>query len=224
MSEAVHGPPGGHGHGEAHRFLAHHFSSLERQVDASRLGMWLFLSTEVLLFTGLFVAYAVYRYSFPTAWAQASRHSETWAGTTNTFVLITSSLTVALAIHYVRIDKPKIACVLLAATIFFALVFMGIKTIEYTNHFHEGALPGKFYRMREVVLPGVEMYWALYFLMTGLHGLHVLIGMTVIAFILVRTARGYYNSGYYTGIELAGLYWHLVDLIWIFLFPLLYLV
>src|SRR4030088_1053086 len=145
MSEAA-----AHGHGGEHRFLAHHSANLGKQVEASRLGMWLFLSTEVLLFAGLFVAYSVYRYSFPRAWAEASRHSETWAGTTNTFVLITSSLTVALAIHYVRVDNPKIACVLLAATIFFALVFMGIKTSEYTNPFHERALPGKFYRMREV--------------------------------------------------------------------------
>jgi cytochrome c oxidase subunit 3 len=213
-----------HGHGQEHRFLAHHFASLDRQVDASRLGMWLFLSTEVLLFVGLFVAYAVYRFSFPHAWAEASRHSEIWAGTTNTFVLITSSLTVALAIHFVREEKPRIAAFLLGVTLVFGLVFMAIKGIEYRNHFHEGALPGKYYRLHEVSLPGVSMYWTLYFLMTGLHGLHVLIGMTVIAVILYRTLHGYYDSGYYVGIELAGLYWHLVDLIWIFLFPLLYLV
>src|SRR5438552_14809237 len=104
-------------HGSApHPFLAHHFASLQRQVDASRLGMWLFLSTEVLLFVGLFVAYSVYRYSFPNAWAQASRHSEIWAGTTNTFVLITSSLTVALAIHFARENKPRIAALMLAIT------------------------------------------------------------------------------------------------------------
>jgi cytochrome c oxidase subunit 3 len=197
---------------------------MDRQVDASRLGMWLFLSTEILLFVGLFTAYSVYRYSFPEAWAQASRHSEIWAGTTNTFVLITSSLTVALAIHFVRVDSPRLAVIMLGITLAFGLVFLFIKGIEYTNHFHEGALPGKYYRMREVLLPGVSMYWALYFLMTGLHGLHVLIGMTVIAVVMYRTAHGYYDSGYYVGIELAGLYWHLVDLIWIFLFPLLYLV
>jgi cytochrome c oxidase subunit III len=223
MSEAAAHGPGSAAHGE-HRFLAHHFASLERQVDASRLGMWLFLSTEVLLFVGLFVAYSVYRYSFPQAWAEASRHSEIWAGTTNTFVLITSSLTVALAIHFVRANSPRLAVIMLAITLVFGLVFMTIKGIEYWNHFHEGALPGKYYHLHEVLLPGVSMYWALYFLMTGLHGLHVLIGMTVIAVIMYRTAHGYYDSGYYVGIELAGLYWHLIDLIWIFLFPLLYLV
>ena len=211
-------------HGGHDPHLAHHFTSLDRQVDAARLGMWLFLSTEVLLFVGLFVAYSVYRYSFPHAWAEASRHSEIWAGTTNTFVLITSSLTVALAIHFVREEKPRVAALLLGVTLLFGLVFMGIKSIEYWNHFHEGALPGKYYRLHEVMLPGVSMYWSLYFLMTGLHGLHVLIGMTVIGVVLYRTLHGYYDSGYYVGIELAGLYWHLVDLIWIFLFPLLYLV
>jgi cytochrome c oxidase subunit III len=213
-----------HGHVREHRFLAHHFESLERQVDACRLGMWLFLSTEILLFVGLFVAYSVYRYSFPHAWAEASRHSEIWAGTTNTFVLITSSLTVALAIHYVRILKPRLAALMLGITILFGFVFLTIKGIEYTSHFREGALPGKYYSLHEVTLPGVSMYWALYFLMTGLHTLHVMIGMTVLAVILYRVLHGYYDPGYYVGIELGGLYWHLVDLIWIFLFPLLYLV
>src|SRR3954467_6286380 len=123
MSEAAAHGAGAHGE---HRFLAPHFASLDRQVDASRLGMWLFLSTEVLLFVGLFVAYSVYRYSFPRAWAEASRHSEIWAGTTNTFVLITSSLTVALAIHFVREEKPRLAALLLGVTLLFGLVFMAI--------------------------------------------------------------------------------------------------
>jgi cytochrome c oxidase subunit 3 len=223
MSEAA-AAPGEHPAHGADPHLAHHFSSLERQVDATRLGMWLFLSTEVLLFSPLFVAYAVYRYSFPAAFAASSRSSEIWAGTVNTLVLITSSLTVALAIHFVRTDKPRIAVVCLAITIAFALAFLGIKAVEYTAHFHEHQLPGQFYRFEVVRQPGASMYWSLYFLMTGLHGLHVLIGMTVLSVILYRTAHGYYGSHYYVGIELAGLYWHLVDLIWIFLFPLLYLI
>ena len=204
--------------------LAHHFTSLARQVEASRLGMWLFLCTEVLLFAGLFVAYSVYRYSFQDAFAAASRSSEIWAGTLNTVVLITSSLTVALSIHYARNDKPKIAAVLVAITLAFGLAFMGIKAIEYTAHFREHQLPGRYYGFEEVRLPGASMYWSLYFLMTGLHGLHVLAGMGVLSVILWRTLHGYYTSRYYLGIELGGLYWHLVDLIWIFLFPLLYLI
>ena len=224
MSEAASIPTGEHAVHGADRHLAHHFASLERQVDASRLGMWLFLSTEVLLFTGLFVAYSVYRFSFPAAFAEASRSSEIWAGTVNTLVLISSSLTVALAIHFARVDKPRAAVVCLAITIVFALAFLGIKAIEYTSHFHEHQLPGRFYRYEKVDLPGASMYWSLYFLMTGLHGLHVLVGMTVLSVILYRTVHGYYSSHYYLGIELAGLYWHLVDLIWIFLYPLLYLI
>ena len=211
-------------HGGHDPHLAHHFTSLDRQVDAARLGMWLFLSTEVLLFAGLFVAYSVYRYSFPAAFAASSRTSEIWAGTVNTIVLISSSLTVALAIHFARIDRRMPAVVCLAITLLFALAFLGIKAVEYTTHFREGQLPGAYYHFEQVRLPGASMYWTLYFLMTGLHGFHVLAGMTVLSVILVRTWKRYYSSRYYVGIELAGLYWHLVDLIWIFLFPLLYLI
>ena len=224
MSEAAALPPGGRPAHGPHPRLAHHFSSLERQVDASRLGMWLFLCTEVLLFAGLFTGYAVYRYSFPIAFAASARTSEIWAGTLNTVVLITSSLTVALAIHFVRTGRQRAAVVCLLITLAFALTFLGIKAIEYTAHFHEHQLPGRYYRFEGVRLPGASMYWALYFLMTGLHGLHVLIGMSVLGVIAWRTSRGYYTPHYYVGIELAGLYWHLVDLIWIFLFPLLYLI
>ncbi|TMB01172.1 MAG: cytochrome c oxidase subunit 3 family protein [Deltaproteobacteria bacterium] len=224
MSEAAALPPGEHPARGADPHLAHHFSSLERQVDASRLGMWLFLCTEVLLFAGLFTGYAVYRYSFPIAFAASARTSEIWAGTLNTVVLITSSLTVALAIHFVRTGRQRAAVVCLLITLAFALTFLGIKAIEYTAHFHEHQLPGRYYRFEGVRLPGASMYWALYFLMTGLHGLHVLIGMSVLGVIAWRTSRGYYTPHYYVGIELAGLYWHLVDLIWIFLFPLLYLI
>jgi len=224
MSEAAALPPGERPVHGTDPHLAHHFSSLERQVDASRLGMWLFLCTEVLLFAGLFVGYSVYRYSFPIAFAASSRASEIWAGTLNTVVLITSSLTVALAIHFVRAGRQRAAVVCLLITLAFALTFLGIKAIEYTAHFREHQLPGRYYRFEGVPLPGASMYWALYFLMTGLHGLHVLIGMTVLGVIAWRTSRGYYSPHYYVGIELAGLYWHLVDLIWIFLFPLLYLI
>ena len=224
MSEAAALPPGEHPARGADPHLAHHFSSLERQVDASRLGMWLFLCTEVLLFAGLFTGYAVYRYSFPIAFAASARTSEIWAGTLNTVVLITSSLTVALAIHFVRTGRQRAAVVCLLITLAFALTFLGIKAIEYTAHFHEHQLPGRYYRFEGVRLPGASMYWALYFLMTGLHGLHVLIGMSVLGVIAWRTSRGYYTPHYYVGIELAGLYWHLVDLISIFLFPLLYLI
>ena len=204
--------------------LGHHFSSLSRQNEAMRLGMWLFLATEILLFSGLFVGYAVYRFQFPAAFAEASRHLNLTAGTVNTVVLITSSFTVALAMHFARSDSPRAAAVCLVLTILMALGFLGIKAIEYTEHFHEHALPGKFYAFKEVTIPGAAMFYSLYFLMTGLHGLHVVIGMSVLCWILWRTLQGRYTSRYSTGLELGALYWHLVDLVWIFLYPLLYLI
>lgn len=204
--------------------LGHHFASLSRQNEAMRLGMWLFLATEIMLFSGLFVGYAVYRFEFPLAFAEASRHLNLTAGTVNTVVLITSSFTVALAMHYARSDRPRAAAVCLVLTILMALGFLGIKAIEYTEHFHEHALPGKFYAFKEVTIPGAAMFYSLYFLMTGLHGLHVVIGMSVLCWILWRTLQGRYSSRYSTGLELGALYWHLVDLVWIFLYPLLYLI
>jgi cytochrome c oxidase subunit 3 len=204
--------------------LAHHFSSLERQNEAMRLGMWLFLATEILLFAGLFTGYAVYRFEFPLAFAECSRHLEIPLGTVNTLVLITSSLTVALAIHYARTDRQQAAAICLVLTLLFALAFLGIKAVEYSAHFHEKSLPGKYYAFEAVKLPGAAMFFTLYFLMTGLHGLHVVAGMSVLSWLLFRTLQGRYSSRYYTGLELGGLYWHLVDLIWIFLYPLLYLI
>jgi cytochrome c oxidase subunit 3 len=210
--------------GLAPGILGHHFSSLARQNEAMRLGMWLFLATEILLFAGLFCGYAVYRFEFPEAFKECSRHLELTAGTVNTVVLITSSLTVALAIHYARSNRPKAAAICLVLTLVFALAFLGIKGIEYRAHFHEKSLPGKYYAFEEVKIPGAAMFFSLYFLMTGLHGLHVVVGMSVLGWILWRTLQGRYNERYYTGLELGGLYWHLVDLVWIFLYPLLYLI
>jgi len=210
--------------GLAPGILGHHFSSLARQNEAMRLGMWLFLATEILLFAGLFTGYAVYRFEFPEAFKECSRHLELTAGTVNTLVLITSSLTVALAIHYARSNRPKAAAICLVLTLAFALAFLGIKAIEYSAHFHEKSLPGKYYAFEEVKIPGAAMFFSLYFLMTGLHGLHVVVGMSVLSWILWRTLQGRYSERYYTGLELGGLYWHLVDLVWIFLYPLLYLI
>jgi cytochrome c oxidase subunit 3 len=204
--------------------LGHHFSSLARQNEAMRLGMWLFLATEILLFAGLFTGYAVYRFEFPLAFAECSRHLELMLGTVNTVVLITSSLTVALAIHYARSNRPRAAAICLILTLLFALAFLGIKAVEYTAHFHEKSLPGKYYAFEEVKVPGAAMFFSLYFMMTGLHGLHVIMGMSVLSWILWRTLQGRYSARYYTGLELGGLYWHLVDLVWIFLYPLLYLI
>ena len=204
--------------------LAHHFPDMKTQEHAARMGMWLFLSTEILLFAVLFTAYALYRFLFPLGFEEASKLAHVTMGATNTVVLITSSLTVALAIHHARKGENRKVVGLLAITIAFGALFMVLKGFEYYHHFLDGQLPGRFYHYAGVTGPGVSMYFTVYFLMTGLHGLHVLIGMGLLTWVAVRAARGHFGPGYSTPVELSGLYWHLIDLIWIFLFPLLYLV
>lgn len=204
--------------------LAHHFSSEETQSHAARLGMWIFLGTEILLFGGLFVSYAFYRYLYAEGFAQASRHLDAPLGTIETGVLLTSSLTAALAFHFAREGKSRTCAAMLAITILFGLGFIGIHSVEYAHELHEGALPGKFFRLEDAPAAGAPLFFALYFLMTGLHGLHVFAGLSVLLWMLVRAARGEFNRGYALPVEMAALYWHLVDLIWIFLFPLLYLI
>jgi cytochrome c oxidase subunit 3 len=204
--------------------VAHHFPDLETQAHAARLGMWLFLATEVLLFAGLFTAYALYRMLYPSAFAGASKLIETSMGALNTVVLITSSLTVALAFHYSKESKGKLAAALLVLTLALGGVFLVVKYFEYSHHFHDGHLPGRFYSYAPLQVPGASMFWTVYFLMTGLHGIHVVIGMGVLAWLAVGAWRGSYGGVYSTPLEVGGLYWHLVDLVWIFLFPLLYLI
>jgi cytochrome c oxidase subunit 3 len=207
----------------AHAALAHHFESLEKQSTAQRLGMWLFLATEVLLFAALFAAYGIYRYLYSHAFAEASRGLETWLGGVNTFVLVTSSLTVALGLDAATRGKGRRTAVLFLLSIGLGLVFMALKAVEYRHHFLHGELPGRFYAGH---LPGAggSLFFALYFLITGLHAFHVLVGMTVLGVIGVKAWRGAYSAEYHTPVELAGLYWHLVDLIWIFVVPLIYLI
>jgi cytochrome c oxidase subunit III len=229
MSSAAAAAPSGahHDHtpeGVPAGILGHHFATLDAQNHAVRMGMWLFLATEVLLFAGLFTGYAVYRMEFTKAFEEASRHLDLGLGTINTLVLITSSFTVALSIHYARSDRKWMAVGMLVFTILCGFGFLGIKSIEYAHKFAEGALPGPYYSFHEVTADGAPMYFTVYFLTTGLHALHVIIGMTVLIILTFKTAAGRFSSKYYLGLELGGLYWHLVDLVWIFLFPLLYLI
>jgi len=207
---------------EAH--VAHHFPDLETQRHAARLGMWLFLATEILLFAGLFTAYGVYRMLYPSAFEGASKLIETRMGALNTVVLITSSLTVALAYHYAQVSRNKLAAALLLVTLAFGGVFLVVKYFEYAHHFHDGHLPGRFYTYAGLTVPGASMFFTIYFLMTGLHGIHVIAGMTILAWLAVGVWRGQVSGENTTRLELGGMYWHLVDLVWIFLFPLLYLI
>jgi len=203
--------------------LAHHFESLEKQTHAARLGMWLFLATEVLLFTGLFAAYAVYRYLFTPDFQEASRGLATWIGLVNTIILVSSSFTVALGLDRATRGDGKGTRTFFLLSVLMGLAFLCFKYVEYSHHFHTGELPGRLYA-GELQGPGVPMFFALYFLITGLHGIHVVVGMTVLAVIGIRAGQGAFTTAYHVPVELAGLYWHLVDLIWIFVFPLIYLI
>ncbi len=206
-----------------HSAVAHHFESLEKQGQAQRLGMWLFLATEVLLFTALFAAYGVYRYLYTDAFSQASRGLETWMGGVNTFVLVTSSFTVAMGLDAITRGNNRRTGLLFGVSILLGCVFMVLKGFEYRHHFLHAELPGPFYG-GHIAGSGGSMFFALYFLITGLHAFHVVVGMTVLGVIGARAWLGKYDAEHHVPVELAGLYWHLVDLIWIFVFPLIYLI
>jgi cytochrome c oxidase subunit 3 len=205
--------------------LAHHFSDAAQQKDSAKLGMWIFLLTEILLFGGgLFTAYAIYRTTHHEMFLNAHRFLDVRLGTINTFVLIFSSLTMALAIRSVQMGKRKQAMLNLGVTLLCAGIFLVIKYFEYSHKFHLGQLPGKYYTFTGIAGANPHIFFSIYFMMTGLHGLHVLGGIGAISWVLVKTARNEYSPEYYTPLEMTGLYWHLVDMIWIFLFPLLYLI
>jgi cytochrome c oxidase subunit 3 len=205
-------------------YLAHHFSDTTQQSESAKLGMWVFLLTEILLFGGLFVTYAVFRSWNPDMFYNAHKQLNITLGTINTVVLITSSVTVALAIRSIQLNRKRWTISLLATTLILAAVFLVIKYFEYSHKFHLGQLPGKFYTFAGLQGTNPHIFFSVYFAMTGLHGLHVLAGMIVISIMIVRTSRNNFSSEYYTPVELTGLYWHLVDMIWIYLFPLLYLI
>jgi len=205
-------------------YLQHHFADANQQRESAKLGMWLFLLTEILLFGGLFCAYAIYRAWYPDMFINAHKALDVTLGGVNTVVLITSSVTMALAIRYLQLNKSKQAAINLLATLLLAGVFLVIKYFEYSHKFHLGQLPGKYYTYTGIEGTNPHIFFSIYFMMTGLHGFHVIGGIGVITWLLVRTLKGHFSSEYYTPVEMTGLYWHLVDMIWIFLFPLLYLI
>jgi cytochrome c oxidase subunit III len=204
--------------------LAHHFSTLDQQRDSAKFGLWIFLVTEILLFGGLFVAYAVYRAWNPDMFHNAHKALDLTLGTINTVILISSSLTVALAIRSIQLNKPKTSFYLLLGTIALALAFLVIKYFEYEHKIHLGQLPGKFYTYKGIEGNNPHIFFTIYFTMTGLHALHIIGGMSVIGWVAYNMSKNQYSAEYYTPVELAGLYWHFVDLVWIYLFPLLYLI
>ena len=204
--------------------LQHHFTDEEQQRDSAKMGMWIFLLTEILLFGGLFVAYGIFRAWNPEMFYNAHKFLDVSLGTLNTIVLITSSLTMALAIRMMQVDNKGLTVLFLVLTLAFAFVFLVVKYLEYSHKIELGQLPGNLYTFTGVEGNNPHIFFSIYFMMTGLHGIHVLIGIIVISWILKRTLKNEFSSEYYTPIEMTGLYWHLVDMIWIFLFPLLYLI
>jgi cytochrome c oxidase subunit 3 len=213
----------GHLPGPGEPTLAHHFDTQAQQDGAIRLGMWLFLGTEVLLFAGLFLGYTVYRHFYHEAFHDCSRSLSLAYGTANTIILITSSLFVALGYDAIKKGKSKLATGMLVLTILCALAFLAIKSMEYAHKFEVGELPGKWYHA-DITAPGANLYFTIYFLSTGLHAFHVIVGMSVLLWVLKGVVKGKFGPKNYVAFELGGLYWHLVDLVWIFLFPLLYLI
>lgn len=207
-----------------HFHVAHHFDSAATQFEANKLGIWLFLTTELLLFGGLFVAFAAFRAAYLPGFVEAHHHLNKALGATNTVVLISSSLTMALGVWSAQKSRGRLAVLFLSLTLALAGTFLVIKGIEYHAKFVEGLLPGRFFTAEGFRHPEARLFFSLYFLMTGIHGLHVLVGMGLITWVLVRARRGEFSRRYYSPVEGAGLYWHFVDLIWIYLFPLLYLV
>jgi cytochrome c oxidase subunit III len=218
-----------HAHGAAphphHPALAHQFDTLEQQKESSTLGMWLFLVTEIMFFGGLFLAYVVYRSRYPAAFSAASHSLDVLLGGINTAVLIGSSLTMALAIWAAQVNRRKGIVLFLLLTIALGSTFLVIKTFEYADKFEHHHVPGpSFHFEHPSVQPEhAEIFFSLYFIMTGLHATHMVIGIAVLAVLAVLAWKGRYDSTYYNPLEMAGLYWHFVDIVWIFLFPLLYL-
>jgi cytochrome c oxidase subunit III len=204
--------------------LRHHFDDLGQQHEAAMLGMWLFLATEVLFFGGLFTAYMLYRVWYPETFGAASRTLDITLGTVNTMVLITSSLTMALAVHAAAEDDRGKLMMFLVLTMLLGTVFLGIKGVEYYHKFEEHHIPGFGFHFEGAAPERANLFFSLYFAMTGLHALHMIIGLVLMTVMLVMAKLGRFTARWHTPVEISGLYWHFVDIIWIFLFPLLYLV
>jgi len=185
--------------------------------------MWVFLVTEIMFFGGLFTGYAVYRAAYPAAFAEGSQHLDILLGGINTAVLIGSSLTMALAVHSAQVGERSGLVRFLLLTIVLGLVFLGIKGLEYTHKFEEHLVPGSKFVAEGPHAPQMQLFFGFYFSMTGMHALHMVIGIGILAVLTWQAWRGHFSPAYWTPVELTGLYWHFVDIVWIFLFPLLYL-
>jgi cytochrome c oxidase subunit 3 len=212
---------------DGHELAAHQhqFDSAEQQHDVTTLGMWVFLVTEILFFGGLFLGYSIYRWSYPDAFLAASASLDWKLGALNTGVLIGSSLTMALAVQGAQLGKRRMQVVFLILTILLGAVFLGVKAVEYREKFEHHHVPGPSFHFEEEGIDQghAQIFFSLYFAMTGMHALHMVIGIGLLTWLLVLASRGRFSARYYNPVEVTGLYWHFVDIVWIFLFPLLYL-
>lgn len=206
--------------------LLHHFDDADQQFEASTLGMWAFLITEIMFFGGLFLGYIIYRSLYPHAFAEASKLLDYRLGAINTAVLICSSLTMVLAVRAAQLGKRRSLITFLMLTMFLGLVFLGNKAFEYAHKFHEHLVPGPHFGPSHPLTDPhhSQLFFSFYFGMTGLHALHMVIGIAILAVFTVQAKRGRFSQEYFTPIDIIGLYWHFVDIVWIFLFPLLYLI
>jgi len=204
-------------------WVAPFFESAEQQRSAANLGMWLFIGQEVLFFAGLFMAYIAYRWLYPDTWLSGADALNKWLGAFNTVVLLTSSLTMVLAVRALELSRPRECIRYLWVTVAFGFVFLGVKAVEYSHKFESGVFPGLHYSGSDV--DGMAgLFFGIYFTLTGLHALHVIIGLGLLAWLAKKVKAGLVTSENNSLAENIGLYWHLVDLVWIFLFPMLYLV
>jgi cytochrome c oxidase subunit III len=205
--------------------LVHHFEDAAQQKDAASIGMWVFLVTEVMFFGGMFLAYFVYRQAYPAAFASASNKTNLLIGAVNTTVLICSSLTMAMAVHCAAIGKQKLISVFLTLTLLLGGTFLGVKAYEYHDKYVHHEIPGHNFDCEGCADAGhTPLFFALYFGMTGLHATHMIVGAVIILILIAQARKGAYTPEWHTPVELFGLYWHFVDIVWIFLFPLLYLI
>ena len=204
--------------------VAHHFVDLEQQNESASLGMWAFLVTEVMFFGGLFACYAVYRHMYPEAFAAGSHHLDYMLGAANTAVLIGSSLTMVLAVHAAQQGKRFAIFGWLWMTILLGSAFLGVKAFEYYGKWEHHLIPGPNFEFEGVAGGHEQLFYAFYFAMTGLHAFHMVIGVVLLAWLSVKALRGHFTAEHHPLVEMTGLYWHFVDLVWIFLFPLLYLI
>jgi cytochrome c oxidase subunit 3 len=209
---------------DTHTALMHHFDDMRQQQEASSLGMWVFLATEVMFFGGFFVCYTVYRFMYPEAWAAGSHLTQLWLGATNTVVLIGSSLTMAMAVYYAQMGKRQLLILFLIFTIVLGFVFLGIKFLEYYHKYEEHHIPGFDWQYAGPLSREVSLFIVFYFFMTGMHALHMVVGIGLLTALIIRAWKREFSAAYFSPVEVTGLYWHFVDIIWIFLLPLLYLI